>query len=51
MDRKLLEELRDQRYKAVCLNDCDPDLDFDYYQRELKKAFEEILPEKSSFEL
>lgn len=50
-DSHMLEELRAQRYKAVCLNDCDPDLDFDYYQRELKKVFEEILPEKSSFEL
>lgn len=46
----MLKDLRSQKYKAVCLNDCDPDLDFEYYQQELKKAFEEILPEKSSFE-
>ena len=50
-DQSMIKDLRNQKFKAVCLNDCNPDLDFEYYQKELQKAFEAILPEKSSFEL
>ena len=49
-DSAMLQELRKQKYYAVCLNDCDSNLDFELHQDQLKAVFEEILPEKSSFE-
>ena len=49
-DPKMLPAIKNGKYKAICLNDCDPNLDFDYYQAAIAKAFEEILPEKSAFE-
>lgn len=49
-DQAATEAIRNKKYKAVCINDDDPDLDFEYWQRELIDAFETILPEKSAFE-
>lgn len=40
-----------QKYKAVCLNDSESDLDFEKWQAELVAAFEDILPDKCSFEV
>lgn len=39
-----------QRYKAICLNDNDPGIDFTKVQNEINSAFQKILPKKSSFE-
>ena len=50
-DDDMVQAIYQRKHKVTCLNDSDPGLDFEYYQKELKKAFEEILPEKSSFEL
>ena len=43
----------EQKYKLVCLNDDnrDPIIDFEKEKDLIKRAFEKILPEKSSFEL
>ena len=49
-DSQMIPAIRKQKYKAVCVNDCDPDVDFEYYKKELQAAFESILPEKSNFE-
>lgn len=49
-DPEMIKAIKEQMYKVVCVNDCDPDLDFEVNQRELKDAFELILPEKSGFE-
>ena len=49
-DAKMIPAIKSQKYKAVCVNDCDPTLDFEKCQAELIEAFESILPEKCSFE-
>ena len=49
-DDGMVDAIKKKKYKAICLNDSDPNLDFCLYQRELVEAFEAILPEKSSFE-
>lgn len=46
----MITAIKRQKYKMICLNDSNPDLDFEKYQKELIEAFETILPEKSSFE-
>ena len=47
----MCSSIKKQKYKAVCVNDTNPDLDFEKEQKKLIEAFEAILPEKSSFEL
>ena len=49
-DPNMLKDLRSQKYHAVCLNDCDGNLDFELHKSQIQAAFEEILPDKSSFE-
>lgn len=49
-DERMIPAIKSQKYKAVCVNDCDPNLDFEKCQKELIEAFEAILPEKCSFE-
>ncbi len=39
-----------QREPMVCLNDSDPNMDFETLKNKLKKAFDCLLPNKSSFE-
>ena len=44
--------IKNQKYKEIAINDCGKNSEnFDFYMKEIAKAFEEILPEKSSFEL
>ena len=40
-----------QTHDFICINDPDGDVDFEVLSERLKKAFETILPEKSSFEI
>lgn len=40
-----------QKYKMVCLNDSKPNIDFEKSKENIQKAFEKILPNKSSFEI
>lgn len=49
-DKDIAKAIVNQKYKVVCLNDSNPNLDFDAHQKELIEAFEQILPEKSGFE-
>ena len=49
-DPNMLKDLRSQKYHAVCLNDCDINLYFELHKSQIQAAFEEILPDKSSFE-
>jgi len=46
-----LEYLRKQKGKVICLNDGETEDDFYEHKRRVIEAFEELLPEKSSFEL
>ena len=43
--------IEEQTHDFVCINDPDGDVDFEALSVRLKKAFEAILPEKSSFEI
>lgn len=49
-DEELIPAIRKQKYKVICANDCDPNMDFEKWQAELVAAFETILPDKCSFE-
>ena len=46
----LTSAIKKQKYKSICANDCDENLDFEKWQTKITEAFEEILPNKSSFE-
>lgn len=50
-DIGMIDAIKKQEYKAICVNDSNPDLDFEHYQKALTEAFEMILSEKCSFEL
>ena len=47
---ELYRTIKTQKKKIVCINDANCPIDFDRISVELSKLFEEILPEKSSFE-
>ena len=42
--------IENQNHDFICINDPDVDVDFEVLSKQLIKAFEGILPEKSSFE-
>lgn len=48
---EITECIRHQKYKLICLNDSDFINDFEERRDKLLNAFDEILPEKSKFEL
>ena len=45
-----IEAIRGQNYKMVCLNDTGATTEWEKKREEIKAAFQEILPRKSSFE-
>lgn len=47
---EICETIRNQRITELCLNDSSATGDIDHFLAEITKAFEQILPEKSSFE-
>lgn len=49
-DRKMLQTICKQTRKFICLNDSYQLTDFDDTKKQLQAAFEQILPERSSFE-
>ena len=49
-NKNILESIKNQKYKVICINDSNPDVDFYKTKQELIDAFKKILPEKSSFE-
>lgn len=51
-DDPVIEDvILNQKHPMVCLSDDDPDLDFEYEKSFVISLFEQVLPEKSSFEL
>lgn len=50
-DRLNYTEILNSGFKTITLNDSDPCIDYSVVKRKLIKAFQTILPEKSSFEL
>lgn len=49
-NHKLINSIKKQKKKMICINDAKLDADFDRVKKELQDAFEVILPEVSSFE-
>ena len=49
--KKAIQAIYDQHYKLICLNDNAHIRHYTEVMRELEKAFQSILPEKSAFEL
>jgi hypothetical protein len=50
-DKRVNKIIEKQKYKTICLNDVRTDYDFENIKDSVKKSFEKILPQKSSFEL
>ena len=46
-----IKELRSGKYKYVCINDAYIDVDFERAKKEINAVLQELLPEKSQFEL
>jgi hypothetical protein len=47
----ICRDIEQQRWRMICLNDSEHISDFDRQCQRLCKAFERILPEKSSYEI
>lgn len=47
---KMLKTITKQKRKFICINDGNKPIDFDRTKSEIQNAFEQILPEQSSFE-
>lgn len=43
--------IRDQKTHMICVNDFNDDIDFETVKKDLNACFEEILPDKSAYEL
>ena len=50
-NEKLLQAITEQKNKIICLNDANCSVDFEIIGMEIKKAFDQVFPEKSSFEI
>jgi hypothetical protein len=48
---KVCEYIRKQKAKMICINDMDVGIDFEKAKSEINQAFDDILGEKSAFEL
>lgn len=49
-NRDIVQEIVKQKHNVICINDVRDNFDFEKAKNEIIQAFEEILPEKSSFE-
>ena len=50
-NKDFVDTIVNQKVASVCINDSNTEIPYEKVKKELKKAFEQILPEKSSFEL
>ena len=50
-NKELISFIENQKSKVICLNDTDKNIDFEKSKKDINKAFEKILGEKSSFEI
>ncbi|MBQ8538350.1 MAG: hypothetical protein IJ433_01715, partial [Ruminococcus sp.] len=46
-----LEYLKKQKGKVICLNDTENEDNFELHKKQIIEAFEQLLPDKSAFEL
>ena len=47
---RLVRSILRQKKKIICINDSNHEIDFEKVKKEINQAFEQIFPEKSSFE-
>ena len=47
----IIKAIRTQKYKLICINDANIDVDFEKAKKEINNAFKTIYKEKSSFEI
>ena len=50
-NKKLISSIKKKKYKIICVNDANMDIDFEKSISEINAAFEYIFKEKSSFEI
>lgn len=49
-NKKLIDTIKNQRANVICLNDTEPNINYVKVSKELRMAFETILPSKSAYE-
>ena len=50
--RDAIEDIRTHKHKAICLNDgTDENVDFDVVRSQVQQAYQDVLPDKSMFEV
>lgn len=49
-NRDFFEKIRNRKYKVICLNDSEEDIDFNSVKKETILLFEELFPKHSTFE-
>lgn len=49
-NKEFFNKLKNKKYKIVCLNDSNENINFDYVKKETIECFEYLFPNKSSFE-
>ena len=47
---ELISAIKNKKYKIICINDADVNIDFEKAKKEINSALNEILKTKSSFE-
>ena len=50
-NKKLINAIKRQKYKIICINDAKDDIDFEKCKREINLALEYVFPEKCSYEV
>ena len=50
-NKKLIRTIKNRKYKIICINDADVNVNFEKVKKEINSAFESILCNKSKYEL
>ena len=50
-NKKIVSIIQKRKYKIICINDADININFEKAKNEINSAFKEIFKEKSSFEI
>ncbi len=48
---KIVEAIKLKKYKQICINETDKECNFEKNKKLIQNAFQEILPNKSKFEI
>lgn len=50
-NRNIIKCIKEKKVKMICINDSDPNIDFEKSKNDINASFEYIFPKKSSFEI